>query len=367
MPISIRQTGYGSMSEKPMDILNAVRALAQGKQPAADISDILYEHGCFYLLSMLKAENRYTKAAQTQAVLNRISVRERYAVCRPLFQAFDDAGIPYAVVKGAVLSQAVYGDCGLRASGDIDLLMDRRDIDEVEAVLAGNGFIQGRVTDEGVVPFTRKELLFQTALSHQTAPFIKRTTNPLCPYVNVDINLAILWGESRVKGDMGLVLSATEPAEICGAPLRKLSCEMELIALCLHHYKDANSLFLLMQNGLRLSLFCDIYFYMKRCRPDLHVLGTLCRQLQVTAYVYYCLYYANRVFDDDALLSPYLSTLETERAIGLLDTYGLEEAERKKWDMDFEERLFHPDFAGYFRTCLTPSDINKIQANSRFM
>lgn len=66
-------------------------------------------------------------------------------------------------------------------------------------------------------------------------------------------------------------------------------------------------------------------------------------------------------------LSPYLSALETERAIGLLDTYGLEEAERKKWDMDFEERLFHPDFAGYFRTCLTPSDINKIQANSRFM
>ena len=52
---------------------------------------------------------------------------------------------------------------------------------------------------------------------------------------------------------MGLFLSATEPAEICGAPLRKLSCEMELIALCLHHYTDANSLFLLMQNGLRLS------------------------------------------------------------------------------------------------------------------
>ena len=51
------------MSEKPMDILNAVRALAQGKQPAADISDILYEHGCFYLLSMLKAENRYTMSA----------------------------------------------------------------------------------------------------------------------------------------------------------------------------------------------------------------------------------------------------------------------------------------------------------------
>ena len=39
----------------------------------------------------------------------------------------------------------------------------------------------------------------------------------------------------------------------------------------------------------------------------------------------------------------------------------------KKWDMDFEERLFHPDFAGDFRTRLTPSDINKIQANSRFM
>lgn len=59
---------------------------------------------------------------------------------------------------------------------------------------------------------------------------------------------------------MGLVLSATEPAEICGAPLRKLSCEMELIALCLHHYKDANSLFLLMRTACASACFAIFIF-----------------------------------------------------------------------------------------------------------
>lgn len=171
------------MSEKPMDILNAVRALAQGKQPAADISDILYEHGCFYLLSRLKAENRYTKAAQTQAVLNRISVRERYAVAGRSFRPSTMRGSPMPLSKAPSFPGRLRRR-GLRASGDIDLLMDRRDIDEVEAVLAGNGFIQGRVTDEGVVPSPGR-IAVSTALSHQTAPFIKRTANPLCPYVNV--------------------------------------------------------------------------------------------------------------------------------------------------------------------------------------
>ena len=40
--------------------IEAVRDLANEKQPSFDISEILYNHGCIYLLSKIKGKNKYT-------------------------------------------------------------------------------------------------------------------------------------------------------------------------------------------------------------------------------------------------------------------------------------------------------------------
>ena len=284
----IQITGCRFMNESDQyeKIFESIRALANDESPAFDISRLLYEHNCSYLLSKHPSSHAYTEQLQADATLNRICIRERYRQCHPIFVALESGGIPYAVIKGAVLLQAAYGDAAARRSGDIDLLVNRRDIDEVKRFLLDSGFVQGRVTGEGIVPFTRRELLFQTAMSHQTAPFIKQTSNPLCPYVNVDVNLDILWGESEIKADMDFVLSETEPVDVCGNPVRKLPGEMEFIALCLHHYKDMNSLYLLSQGSLKLSLFCDLYFYLRRNKLDIVRLKTVCDQLKVRDYAF---------------------------------------------------------------------------------
>jgi hypothetical protein len=344
------------------DIINSVRSLAKGGKSEIDISSLLYKHKCFYLLSKTDKAHEY-KAEMT---MNQICILERYKVCRNIFEAFEANEISYAVIKGAVLSKSTYGDVNLRKSGDIDLLVSRKNIDIVKKIMLDNGFAQGRVTDNGIETLSRRELLFQSAASHQVAPFIKNVSNLLCPYVNVDINMDIFWGESERKSDMDFLLSYTENEEICGVRIRKLTTEMEFISLCMHHYKDMNSIYLLSQGSLKLFLFCDIYFYLRNNKLDLNQLQALCEKLAVSEYVYYCIFYANEIFQDD-LLSGYLTAFDTEKARKALNTFGLAKHEIKIWNISFLERLFIDFPNDAFFSLLTEKDLEKINLNRDLM
>ena len=299
-------------------------------------------------------------------MLNKICINERYKVCQNVFEIFKSHEISYAVIKGAVLSKIIHNDIYYRKSGDIDILINRKDIDKVKNIMLNDGFIQGYVTDAGIVQFTRSELIFQSTMSHQMAPFIKKTTNPICPYVNVDINFEILWGESKVKCDMDYVLSHKQEVEICGQNITKLSTEMEFVTLCLHHYKDMNSIYLLSQGSLKLSLFDDIYNYLVNSLIDTEKLQNICNYLNVSDYVYYCVYYCNEIFNDNRLIE-YLNLLKTEKSDSILNTFGLADNEIKEWKVSFFDRLYMNDLNNYFDKHLSENDLKKIKINKRFM
>ena len=343
-------------------IIEAVRALSKGLSVETDIHEILSMQGCDYLLT--KAENPAQKKERALTrVVNSIAIKERFKACAPLFLQSE---IPYAVIKGAVLSQTVYGDPLIRTSGDIDVLIRREDADRLKRLLSANGFVQGRITDGGIVPFSRRELLFQAAMSHQTAPYVKATGNRLCPYVNVDVNMDILWGERGARADMDFVLSYTEKSSLCNVSFQKLMPEIELLSLCLHHYKDMNSLYLLSSGSLRLGLFCEIYDYLQNVKPDVAQLSALCNQLNVGRYVYVCLHQTQQIFED-MLLNPYLEALEPQKDDTLLNTFGLSEKEQKQWEIDLFERLFHPNLAEYIQGMLSDEEKEKIKINRQLM
>lgn len=344
----------------PSEILAGIRAIESGAVPASDISDVLLRGRC---MAWLKAAypDRLNPA---QSALNRIAVRERFRACTPLFGAMD--GVPYAVIKGAVLSRDAYGDECLRASGDIDLLINRRHLDAVKALLQRLGFVQGRVTPEGVEPFTRRELIFQNAMSHQTAPFVKETGNPLCPYVNVDVNLDIFWGEGGHRADMEEVLSHTLPDSLFGVPFQKLSPVYAFLSLCLHHYKDMHSLYLLSEGGWRLDQLCDILYVLKNNPPDMAALLDACRVMGAADYLYVCVYYAKRLCPHPAL-SACLTALDGVRQRDLTECCGLNDAERRPWAFSFEERLFDPSFPRRFYESLSAEEKQKVSLNRALM
>jgi hypothetical protein len=71
---------------------------------------------------------------------NAVAGLRAIAVCKTLKAAFDGAGLPLLFVKGHTLSALVYGDPVIKASMDIDILIDPVDLERVAALLHGQGF-----------------------------------------------------------------------------------------------------------------------------------------------------------------------------------------------------------------------------------
>ena len=122
---------------------------------------------------------------------------------------------------------------------------------------------------------------------------------PICKYRR---QLDILWGESGQNTDMDYVLALTLlEAEIAGVTVKRLKPEMAFLSLCLHHYKDMNSIYLLYKGSLAALSFSAIFIMPSKFVPGL---GRFCSS---TANAYPSLpicilvYYANEVFDDPDL------------------------------------------------------------------
>ncbi len=73
------------------------------------------------------------------------------AELRRVVQELQAHDIPVGVLKGLPLAQSVYGDLGLRAVGDLDLLIDEDALREADRVLCGLGY-RGLFQVEGFTP-----------------------------------------------------------------------------------------------------------------------------------------------------------------------------------------------------------------------
>lgn len=343
-------------------LLYQIAKLAQGENICDDyLYRLLLNQGCYFLLSKVE---KHTREIVSSLMLNSAIVYQRYKLCEDVFDELAD--LPYAHIKGGALSLRLYQKIGYRSSSDIDLLVSQFYLEKVKSILHSHGFVQGRLIDRTIIPFSREELIYQKCLSHQLAPFIKYTGNALCPYINIDVNQSIIWGESDIAIDTNEVVSHTEDFEIHDIRMRCLNPVWEFIALCLHHYKDMNSIYLLAENGLNLSEYCDIYFYIINVMPDIGEITRVSKAYGLSEYVYYCLYYAHEIFKDDRLLI-YLNMLDSDSARNLINKYGLANSERKEWNIPFYERLLDSDFKKRFRNSLNESDNRKIDLNRHFM
>lgn len=345
------------------EVLLSFQTVIRGAPPTLEMAKILETHKCFFLLNQMPKGSLTETNNCLRLALNSIAVKERYRSCECFFTQTE---IKYAVVKGAVLSQIAYGDTFSRCSGDIDILIERENMDYAKDFLLSQGFIQGKVFGHEIRPFTREEKLFYASQTHQMAPFIKATGNSLCPYVNVDVNTDILWGESNRHVDMHYVLANRNTINICGVQVEKLSAEMEFVAICLHHYKDLNSIYLLSLGSLKLILFCDIYFYLRNNDINKNYLVDIAEHLAVGEYIAYCLYYTNMLFQDQ-MMEEYCAVFGHFINLTKLNTFGLCDAERKEWNISFIERLFHPNLPKHFKSLLTSEDELKIKRNQEYM
>ena len=339
------------------EALNAIRFLANGCDPKFDISSYLEKHNCLYLLKIANSfnKNKYEKILWR----NIINVSKNMTSSQKIISQID---FPYAVIKGYTLSYLSYNNPYLRLSCDVDFLIDKNNIVDFKKILIREGYIQGRVENNEIIPYTREEIIFQSYFSHQIPQFVKKTDSLLCPFSCIDINTSIMFGESTIEVDTSKLLDDVFEISISNCIYKTLSIEKGFISLCLHHFKDINSLFLLTQGSFNISLFCDIYFYLKNHVLSINKLFELCNELNVGRYIYSMLYYTNLLFNDE-LLDIMLQNLESFKDNTIFDTFGLNESELKKWDMNFYERLFHQNLSEYVYSQLSKEEKQKIKLN----
>lgn len=295
----------------------------------------------------------------------RIIVKERFLAGREVFETLNREKIPYAVHKGAVLSQMLYGNPWARKSGDVDLLFSRENAARIKDIFKSAGFTQGRVVDDHIEPYSRAEQIFQASQTHQLAPFVKATGHKLCPFVEYDCNMDIFWGEAGIMTDMNDFLQNTSETGMFGVTLRKLTPEAELIALCMHHYKDCNSIYLLWTRGMRSEKIGEISRYVQNVPMKLETLSELCARYHVGDYVCCCVHLAC-VLQQDERLKAIERRLMTPEAEELFDSFGLRANERKQWNIPFGARIDR-DLKESLTPLLDDKDRKKIRLNLEMM
>lgn len=290
-----------------------------------------------------------------EELLRKAAVKVQYQYLLSLLK--EKADFPYAIIKGEALSCQAFGEPRKRQSNDIDLLIEKQNLKKLESILLEDGFTTGSLT--------RQEQVIAKAFSHQTAPYQKKLSFGT---LLLDINYELLWGEW--DGPRPLVadfLKRREILPIYDLEVPALSISDAFLQLCLHHYKDMNSLYHLAQyNPITRRAFQDIAAFWQRRRDELDwtALTSWMDAYQLKPYFYYILYYTAKACEMPALAQQ-VSSLKTPAGEELLEQFGLARAEKKRWPLPFEERLDNPGLPQIVRQLLTPADKEKLKQNRK--
>ncbi|TAH75124.1 MAG: hypothetical protein EWM47_00160 [Anaerolineaceae bacterium] len=265
--------------------------------------------------------------------------------------------LDYVLIKGEALSMMAYGKEGQRNTTDIDILTSRENVAKFEKILLDEGYEQDNNT--------RESRIFCLSKSHQIIPFAKQID---IFKTSVDINFDILWGEYIGKRiDIKKFISESAEMSIYGCKIKTLSPLKSFVQLVLHHYKDMNSVFLLAtEKCFKIDMFRDIYNLLKNNPKDISLekLYAVSTGYEITPYVYYILYYTGLLFEDE-MLNEYINAFAAEEGKELLNCYGLDELERRKWKVDFQTRLENDNLHDIIKNDLTDKDVEKIAINKK--
>ena len=301
----------------------------------------------------MKCDNNYVNEGITkkQEIINKI----RFLGLKEVFDELDS--VNYAVIKGEATSIYVHGQENKRYYNEIDILINKQDSILLERALIKHGF--RRQSND------RRKILFFNLFSHQSVPYHNKYKGIS---ILVDINYDVFWGEKRASTFYSLVdkfLEDTTKTRVYGVNIKILNIKKAFIQMCLHCYKDINSLYLIYsRRQINKRELYDIYWFLKQYQDELceSEITRLAQEYEVTPYLYVVLGYVFAL-TDDPLLKLYMTSLEGPEGILLLNTYGL--TEHKQWRIDIKKRLSCNDLFAVILSDLSEKDILGIEVNRR--
>lgn len=267
----------------------------------------------------------------------------QYEEFAQMLQALNSSRVEYAVRKGPALTDHVYGDTGLRRMQDLDILVDRKDLNEVGTILRSHGYSQGRLNSDGtaVVPFKRSTHAFWKMFVNNDLPFIKISGRSELDSFSIDICLNIFVDRSPARVATTELLAHRVSAVLCGVDSYMLSPADSFIDLCAHLYKEATANFYIQAGtDLQLSKFLDIALSCQQLTANNTWIEVLeaAKSYRATGILYYALHYTSLAYPD--MMSEVEIDSFRPASDSYLDEYGEVDGQVKTWETAFMDRLF---------------------------
>jgi len=234
----------------------------------------------------------------------KIRTIEQHKWISMITREFKNKNIKHVFLKGAVLSSTLYS-YGSRASNDIDLLINKSDIEEVTKILNNLGFAQGKYDykNNRIDEFTDEEKKEIINLRGETPSFIMISTNPTIKTIDVDVNFSLNWDPNFDEKTVNDFLDKRILIEnkTTGEEIYSLCYEHNFIELCIHLYKDSSLIDIIKKRKvLDLYKFVDIYYFIMKYfhEIDINNLYLEISKYKLDDYIFFSLMYVINIFPD---------------------------------------------------------------------
>lgn len=244
--------------------------------------------------------------------------------------------ISYAVVKGIVIDQLLYGGKGVKGFSDIDILIDSNDSNKVHEVLLNNHFCYGYYNDikHKVEEHPRDKVLLYKLTKDHVGEYVYITNSTVIPVVKIDISTDIDWlSTNKVELD----LSDDSSILLDNVVIKTLNLEMHFLYLILHIYRHANSKrFSIRGINVKLMMMDDLVLFYIKYKDTLvyKFKETFKENTSIHHRVLWVLRIAERIYN--------LSIIDTLK-INPISKFNMDEYEKKiecRTFFDFEGQLW---------------------------
>ncbi|MEQ9922844.1 nucleotidyltransferase family protein [Pectobacterium brasiliense] len=273
--------------------------------------------------------------------------RKYLSIATSLMDRLNAINVEFVFLKGLSLILNHKQDISHRRFADIDILVPKERLSDVEAVLLAMGYQYGENCNGAIKKASRSDVIYQRLHTHEIHNMIMSDTDGFIS--NIDVNFHFSWkcpdfDEKRMR-----VLNFHDVAE----HVIKIEQEnnlypvfddtMQFIHLCCHLYNESR-FFSLDRNyseekryDLKLFRLVDIILLLHRCHLNIHEVYQYCLNINCQHKINYVLKAISLLYNED-IVKPFLTYFSFQKTD--MDFFFAKNGKKVRHDRTLINRVF---------------------------
>ena len=255
-------------------------------------------------------------------------------------KVMESRGIRIVPVKGAYLIDNIYGDRSIRTSNDVDALISRKDISQIDKIMKELGYTTDKYdekTNQLIPRSASQKMLYKTKM-YNLLPYRKSIEDTVEEIIIFDYSHSLDFGLDTKPVEEMIANSFYMGNSWC------LLAEHFFVHMCCHHYREASHTeWIRLGKDLNLIKFCDVreFALQKMNQESMEKAINFAKKYNLNKALYFTLYFLREIYGD-GYETELLEKLEVEDPSFVFE-FGENEYEhiqiRKKsfWNSFFDE------------------------------